>query len=63
MPAANVLRFAFTQPSWVEVRDKSGNIVFSQLNPGGTQKEVEGTPPFAVVMVRIEKGAWKLLPP
>ncbi len=50
VPAANVLRFAFTQPSWVEVRDKSGNIVFSQLNPGGTQKEVEGTPPFAVVI-------------
>ena len=50
VPAANVLRFAFTQPSWVEVRDKSGNIVFSQLNPGGTQKEVEGTPPFAVMI-------------
>ena len=48
--SANTLRFAFTQPSWVEVRDKSGNIVFSQLNPGGTQKEVEGTPPFSVVI-------------
>ena len=50
LSTASVLRFAFSKPSWVEVRDKSGQIVFSQLSPGGTQKEVEGVPPFVVVI-------------
>lgn len=44
------LRFTFTQPSWVEVRDKSGQIVFSQLNAAGSQHEVTGVPPFALIV-------------
>ena len=46
----DALRFAFSKPSWVEVRDKTGQIIFSQLSPGGTERVVEGTPPFAVVV-------------
>ncbi len=48
--AGNGLRFAFAQPSWVEVRDRSGQIIFSQLNPAGSEREVDGQPPFALVV-------------
>lgn len=44
------LRFTFAQPSWVEVRDRSGQIIFSQLNPAGSDKEIDGQPPFSLVV-------------
>ena len=44
------LYFSFTQPSWVEVRDRSGEIVFSQLNQAGSQREISGEPPFSLVV-------------
>lgn len=51
-PVAGAARFKlrFAQPSWVEVKDRSGQIVFSQLNPAGSEREVEGLPPFTVVV-------------
>lgn len=49
-PAPNVLKFNFDQPSWVEVRDRNGQIIFSQKNAAGSQREVEGQPPFSVVV-------------
>jgi cytoskeleton protein RodZ len=49
-PAGNALKFSFRQASWVEVRDRSGEVVFSQLCPAGTTREVEGKAPFAVVV-------------
>ena len=48
--SANVLKFSFAQASWVEVRDRSGQVVFSKKNDAGTEREVEGQPPFAVVI-------------
>ena len=48
--SANVLKFSFAQPSWVEVRDRSGQIIFSKKNDAGTEREVEGQPPFAVII-------------
>ncbi len=47
---ANTLVFAFSQPSWVEVRDGSGQIVFSQLSQAGSRREVNGQPPFSLVV-------------
>jgi cytoskeleton protein RodZ len=44
------VHLTFTQPSWVEIRDGSGQIVFSQLNPAGTQRYVEGQPPLTLVI-------------
>jgi cytoskeleton protein RodZ len=44
------LKLSFAQASWVEVRDRSGEIVFSQLCQPGTQREIEGRPPFALVV-------------
>ncbi len=48
--SGSVLKFSFTQPSWVEVRDKSGEIIFSQLSQAGSQREIDGQPPFALVI-------------
>ncbi len=47
---SNSLRFVFSKPSWVEVRDRTGQTIFSQLSPGGSERTVEGTPPFNVVI-------------
>jgi cytoskeleton protein RodZ len=44
------LKLSFGQPSWVEIRDRSGQIVFSQLNPAGSQREIEGQAPFTLVI-------------
>ncbi len=49
-PSGNGLKFSFAQPSWVEVRDRSGEIIFSQLSQAGTQREIEGRPPFVLVI-------------
>ena len=48
--SANVLKFNFAQPSWVEVRDRSGQVIFSKKNDAGTEREVEGQPPFSLVI-------------
>lgn len=49
-PSGNRLKLSFNQPSWVEVRDRSGEIIFSQLSQAGTQREIEGRPPFVLVI-------------
>ena len=50
LTSANALQFRFAQPSWVEVRDRSGQIIFSQLSQADSQREIEGQPPFALVI-------------
>jgi cytoskeleton protein RodZ len=53
VPTADVnsgLKLIFAQPSWVEIRDRSGQIIFSQLNPAGSERDIEGQPPFALVV-------------
>lgn len=49
-PGERPLRLVFKQESWVEIRDRSGKIVFSQLNPAGSEKRIYGTPPMSVVI-------------
>lgn len=44
------LVFGFDGDSWVEVRDATGKTVFSRLNTSGTTQEVQGTPPFEMVI-------------
>lgn len=46
----NVLKFSFDRAAWVEVRDRDGAILLSQLNQAGSQRDVEGRPPFALVV-------------
>ena len=40
----------FERESWVEVRDRGGRILTSELNPAGTERAVEGLAPFAIVI-------------
>ena len=48
--SANALVFAFSEPSWVEVRDRTGQVIFSQLSQAGSTREVNGQPPFSLVV-------------
>ncbi|MCW5575200.1 MAG: helix-turn-helix domain-containing protein [Burkholderiales bacterium] len=44
------VHFAFAADSWVEVRDRNERVLFSQLNPGGSEQRVTGRPPLSVVI-------------
>lgn len=44
------VRLRFSKPSWVEIRDRNGQIVFSQLNPADSQRYVEGELPLSLVI-------------
>jgi cytoskeleton protein RodZ len=44
------IRMVFHQESWVEIRDRSGKAIFSQLNRRGTEKRVNGKPPLSVIV-------------
>jgi cytoskeleton protein RodZ len=48
--ADGTLTFSFAQPAWVEVRDGKGQVIFSQINPAGSQRDIVGQPPFALVI-------------
>jgi cytoskeleton protein RodZ len=48
--ADRTLKLRFKGESWVEVRDRSGKVLLSKLNPPGTEAEVSGRPPFNVVI-------------
>lgn len=45
-----VLHFVFAQKSWVEINDGTGKIIFSQLNPGGTEQTIRGKMPLTLVV-------------
>jgi cytoskeleton protein RodZ len=40
----------FERASWVEIRDAGGKPLISELNPGGSERVVEGRPPFALII-------------
>ena len=44
------LKLVFEQTSWVEITDGRGKAVLSELTPGGTERVVEGRPPFSLVV-------------
>ena len=44
------LLMVFDGDSWVEIRDKSGKTIFSQLNPKGSQQQLRLSPPFSLVV-------------
>jgi len=49
-PATDHIVLNFDAESWVEIRDGTGRVLMSQLNPAGSEKEVQGIPPFSVVI-------------
>ena len=40
------IRLTFAQDAWVEATDKNGIYLMAQLNMGGTERRIRGTPPF-----------------
>lgn len=51
VPAGAVrLKFNFSQDSWVEVTDKTGQKLISSKNTGGSEREAAGVPPLTVVV-------------
>lgn len=44
------LYFVFDTASWVEVRDSNERILFSQLNPVGTEHRMQGRRPLSLVI-------------
>lgn len=44
------LRLAFDGESWVEIKDKDGNILSSQINPQGSELRLDGGAPFSLVI-------------
>lgn len=48
--AGQRLQFVFDGDAWVEVKDKSGKVVFYRLNPKGSQQSIRGNPPFSLVI-------------
>ena len=49
-PGERQVRLKFERESWVEIRDRSEKVIFSQLNRPGTEQSVNGRPPFALVV-------------
>lgn len=48
--AEHLLKLRFDRESWVEIRDRNGRRIFSQLNPAGTEMAVSGLPPLSLVV-------------
>jgi cytoskeleton protein RodZ len=49
-PGEHRVRLVFEKESWVEIRDRNGRRIFSQLNRAGTTQEVTGPPPLTLVV-------------
>jgi cytoskeleton protein RodZ len=49
-PAPGSVRLVFKKEAWVEIRDRDGRVLLSQINPAGTEQRVEGTPPLSLVV-------------
>jgi cytoskeleton protein RodZ len=45
-----VVRLRFSRESWVEIRDRDGRKIFSQLNSRGTEQVVSGVPPLSIII-------------
>lgn len=45
-----LLELRFNGDAWVEVRDRSNKIIFSQLSRSGEKQTVQGKPPLALVV-------------
>jgi cytoskeleton protein RodZ len=44
------LYFKFEQESWVEVRDRNDKVIFSKLNPAGSEERFSASPPLKLIV-------------
>lgn len=45
-----MIHLVFVEDSWVEIKDKDDQVLLSLLGTGGSEQDVDGTPPFAVTV-------------
>jgi len=45
-----VIHLIFKNESWVQIMDRAGRIIFSQMNHAGSEQQVNGMPPLSVVV-------------
>lgn len=50
--SAGAIRMTFDDDSWVEITDKDGKILLSQINPRGSEQNLDGKAPFSLVIGR-----------
>ena len=48
--ASSVVHLEFGAEAWTEIRDASGRMLHRQLNPAGSSVDIQGKPPFDVVV-------------
>ncbi|HEV7823016.1 MAG TPA: RodZ domain-containing protein [Burkholderiales bacterium] len=49
-PGEQIVKLHFTRASWVEIRDRNGQKIFSQLNEAGTDQVISGLAPLSLVV-------------
>jgi cytoskeleton protein RodZ len=49
-PGTRRIGLQFEREAWVQVRGRDGKVLLSQLNAAGTERTVEGSPPFDLVI-------------
>ncbi len=49
-PGRGRIVMRFDKDAWVEIKARNGQTLLSQLNPGGTEKTIEGVPPFELTI-------------
>jgi cytoskeleton protein RodZ len=49
-PGKRRIQMRFDRESWVEIRGADGKVLTSELNRGGTERTVDGNPPFDLVI-------------
>ena len=47
---SGVIRLVFEEESWVEITDRYGEIIFTDLGPRGESRTITGKPPFSLVI-------------
>ncbi len=52
---AGSLRLVFDEESWTEIRDREGKLLSSQVNAGGSELQIDGVSPFAIVIGHASK--------
>ena len=40
----------FDKDSWVQIKARNGETLLSQVNPAGTEKVIDGLPPFELTI-------------
>ena len=49
-PNDHTVKLRFRGESWVEIKDRNGRVLLSRINAPGSETEVSGRPPFAIVI-------------